>query len=255
MPAAAADHGPVADRRALAHVGLVADRSRPRRSRAPANTIAPAQTTAPRAEHERLRARRAARGVRRQPRRLAEHRVVLDPHPSPITVPAWITTPAPSSTSSRSSTSAEHQPTHGRTDARSASPGVPPDSSRCTAPPASSDRWSASSTRTTRSPLARPERGLAPSRTHSDEVLALDPQRLLVRDPRAHDVARARDVLAVGADVARRSPCRRRSPCARAPCRRRSPSAATPTTVKRRSLCGSSQDRCRCATSPEGKRR
>ena len=29
----------------------------------------------------------------------------------------------------------------------------------------------------------------------------------------------------------------------------------SPTTVKRRSLCGSSQDRCRCAARPDGKRR
>src|SRR3954454_19683335 len=34
-----------------------------------------------------------------------------------------------------------------------------------------------------------------------DEVLALDPQRLAVRDPRAPDVPRAGDVLAVGGGV------------------------------------------------------
>ena len=73
-----------------------------------------------------------------------------------------------------------------------------------------------------------PERGSAPVAHALDEVPALDPQRLLVGDLRAHDVARARDVLAVVAEVAGRSPCRRPSPCARAPCRRTSPSGCEP---------------------------
>ena len=42
-----------------------------------------------------------------------------------------------------------------------------------------------------------------------DEVLALEPQRLDVRDPRREDVAAAGDVLAVAARSPRRSPCRR----------------------------------------------
>ena len=88
-----------------------------------------------------------------------------------------------------------------------------------------------------------------------EEVAALEPQRLVVRDLRAVDVAGARLPLAVGARSAATGPCRRSSPCARAPCRRRRPSSRCPTTVIRRILCGSSQDRCMCAIFPEGKRR
>ena len=86
---------------------------------------------------------------------------------------------------------------------------------------------SASSTRTTRRPLSGPERGGRPSRDALDEVAALDPQRLLVRDPRAVDVARARDVLAVRREVLVEALVVDRRSCARAPCRRTSPSASS----------------------------
>ena len=71
-------------------------------------------------------------------------------------------------------------------------------------------RCSASSTRTTRSPAAPSEIGGGAVADRRHEVLDLGPQRLDVRQPRAPDVARARDVLAVGVRAARRSPCRRR---------------------------------------------
>ena len=60
-----------------------------------------------------------------------------------------------------------------------------------------------------------------------DEVLALDPQRLGVGDPRREDVAAARDVLAVAARVLVEALVVDRSACPRAPCRRRSPSVAS----------------------------
>ena len=85
-------------------------------------------------------------------------------------------------------------------------PGAAAGSSACGTPPASSERCSASRTRTARRPLAGPERGSDAVAHAFDEVPALDPQRLLVGDLRAHHVARAGDVLAVVAEVGGSNP-------------------------------------------------
>src|SRR4051794_39106587 len=108
--------------------------------------------------------------------------------PAPICTPSWITTFAPICTSAARAMPSPSQ-----------SPGP------------RSDGWS------TRGPVERflqtlehahdaqtasPVRDRRRSVAHAlGEVLALDPQRLLVRDARAPDVARARDVLAVRAVV------------------------------------------------------
>ena len=114
---------------------------------------------------------------------------------------------------------------------------------------APSESCSCSSARTTTARRARP-RAVALAAHEAQEVLALEPQRLVVRDLRAEDVAGARLPLAVGRRRASTAPSRRSSPCARAPCRRRRPSSRVPTTVILRILCGSSHERCMCAILP-----
>ena len=158
--------------------------------RAPATTTAPAQTRRP--GRRSRRRRRLARGARARAERerLAEH------------APSW-TAPRrrpPCRCGSRrsppSSTSSRRAP-RPRPSSR---PGARSDGSQH----ASSPRATAAAPRARARRAARsgPRARLARlSRDALDEVAALDPQRLLVRDPRAHDVARARDVLAVGGEV------------------------------------------------------
>ena len=112
----------------------------------------------------------------------------------------------------------------------------------------------ASSTRTTRRPLAPSERGARPGRMHSTKcshsirsgsTFGIRGEKM---SPAAGDVlAVAAGVLveALVVDVSLPSSAMSSKVAIR----------REPTTVKRRSLCGSSQDRCRCAVSPEGKRR
>ena len=94
-----------------------------------------------------------------------------------------------------------------------------------------------------------------PPRDEIEEVPALEPQRLVVRDLGAEDVAGARAPLAVASRTGCPAPSRRPSPCARAPCRRRRPSSRARRPSSCRILCGSSHDRCMCAMLPDGKRR
>jgi hypothetical protein len=60
----------------------------------------------------------------------------------------------------------------------------------------SKDRWSSSSTRTTRSPLTPSGRGCWTGPDALHELRALDPERLDVRDRRGEDVPGPGDVLA-----------------------------------------------------------
>ncbi len=68
------------------------------------------------------------------------------------------------------------------------------------------------------------QRGGPRPRGRGEEVLALEPQRLLVGDARAVDVARCACSTRRRCRATARRRCRRPSPCGRAPCRRRRPS-------------------------------
>src|SRR5436190_10508565 len=160
----------------------------PAPTRAPATTTAPAQIVAPGPITAGSGASRAA--VERLPS--ANGLPMTTPSwilaPAPIRVPAWITTLPPTSTSSGSSTSSPRS-----------------------IPGAQSD-WC-----NTRALLERalerlqhpddPQAALGAGARlgaveHAiHEVTALDPERLLVRDPRTVDVAGAGDVLAVRGEV------------------------------------------------------
>src|SRR4051794_31210932 len=155
---------------------------------APATTTAPAPTVAPSPTTSGGGSSRAAR----EPRPSATGFPSTAPSwiftPAPIVVPAWITTFAPMSTSCGRITSSA-----------SASPGARSDA------------------RSTRALLERPlellqhahhaQAALRAGTRRSavadalDEVRALEPQRLVVADRGAPDVAGSRDVLAVGGRV------------------------------------------------------
>src|SRR3954449_8234602 len=155
---------------------------------APASTTAPAQITAPSPTTSGGGASRTA--FERAPNAggLPSTAPSCTETPAPSAVPAWITTLAPITASEGSSTPSPISSPGARSDCRS-----------------------------TRALLERALQRLqhahdaqsaltvgagARTRPHAlDEVLALDAQRLLVRDLRAPRAARARDVLAVGGEV------------------------------------------------------
>ena len=187
-------------------------RSRYRRCCAPAYTTAPQQTVAPapirRATDLAGRAR-----ARAQPRALAEHGAVLD-HASVADLGAGVDHRA--RPDARAGSDAHPVVDHraGRDRHPVAEPGAGGDVSPraqvvslwrhrtgTSRRERSSECCRASSTRTTRRPLAPSEQRLLAGPGALDEVLALDAQRLDVGDPRREDVPAAGDVLAVAAGV------------------------------------------------------
>ena len=180
---------PIVD--ALAHLRLVADdrtlaRSAPRRRRP-----RPRRPTRPRSSTSGSSGSRGAVELRAEARALAEHGAVLDlaavaDHGAAVDHDATRRARAssPSSTSCPSISPGARSEGCTQCFTRRAAAG----SRRCGTPPASSERCSASSTRTARRPLAGAGARLAPVAHALDEVPALDPQRLLVRDLRAHHV-------------------------------------------------------------------
>src|SRR3954463_16020729 len=162
----------------------------PSPSDAPASTIAPAHTTAPGESTSGGGASRGALEGAASFGGLPSTARSWITHPAPTRVPGWITTYAPSWTSSGSSTPSPR-----------ISPGARSDG--CTLLPSAR-------VQPPLQPFQHPHHAQAAGAVGEwlpafadalDEVLALDPQRLAVRDLRAPDVARPRDVLAVGAGV------------------------------------------------------
>src|SRR3954447_4572432 len=159
-------------------------------SSAPANTIAEQHTTAPRPSTSGAGASPAALEWRASFGGLPSTAWSWITQPSLTIVPGWITTCAPICT-----------PSPSRTPSPRSRPGAR--SEGCTLRP--SGRVEAllqalEHAHDAQPALAVGERSAALAHAF-DEVLALDPQRLAVRDPRAPDVARAGDVLAVGVGV------------------------------------------------------
>ena len=192
---AAADDDVVADRDALAHARLVAE-DHARADARPGEDDRAGRDDRAVADLRRRQRLPLRRRPRRERRLLADDRVLEHLHAL-----------------------AEHRP---RVDDRRRV-----DLSRHAATPSSR-----SSARTTRAPVDRDARAAVAVAAHeARNALALELQRLVVRDLRAEDVAGARAPLAVGLATAATAPCRRPSPCARAPCRRRRPSSRVPTTV------------------------
>src|SRR3954453_22997686 len=159
-------------------------------SSAPANTIAEQHTTAPRPSTSGAGASRGALEWRASLGGLPSTAWSWITQPSLTIVPGWITTCAPICTPSPSRTPSPRSRPGGRSEG-------------CTLRP--SGRGEAllqalEHAHDAQPALAVGERGAAFAHA-LDEVLALDPQRLAVRDPRAPHVARAGDVLAVGRGV------------------------------------------------------
>ena len=180
----------------------VADDRRRRASVVPAKTIAPVEIVQPSPIDEpRQRAARGRRAGRRAPGACRAPRCRRRRVPAPIEQPSCTTTLAPNSTPSPISTSSPTcrfgpRGSARRRHARAAST----DAARRRRASAAC----ASSTSTTARPSRPLQRGVAPLADGVDELLALEAQRLVVRDARDRDVAEAHaHVLAVGVGARR----------------------------------------------------
>src|SRR5919197_2485106 len=160
----------------------------PRPMRAPATTTPPAAITAPSPTSSAGAGPRGAADIGPRATGLPSTALSWMRAPAPTSVPAWITTLPPSSTSSGSSTSSPTSRPGARSDGRS---------TRALLERALERFEHAHDPQPALGSGAR----LFPRAHALEEVEAFEPQWLVVRDARAPDVARARDVLPVRGEV------------------------------------------------------
>ena len=196
---AAADDAVGADRDALAHDGEVADDHAVGERRAGEDDRARSRSCSPPPPSRPGSGSRRAVDWPPSAGRLPSTALSPTTVPAPIEQPSWTTALAPNSHALRDR--------HALADVQVGAAGIGAQGHAVSVtgcPPASSDDCIASSTSTTARPSRPLQRGIAALLDRVDELLALEPQRLVVRDPRDRDVAEAHaHVLAVGVGARR----------------------------------------------------